>query len=447
MFSNELNSVGHPLASRSRGILIGSVILVAAAVALVSARTVAATFWVLVASFLISLLFRRDLELAHLRPGPVAMSLGAFVLYATLSATWAAVPQLPLEKGGLALLAGACTLLMAALINAETRPNLMHMGEGLYIGLLIGVVYLLIEILTDQAIKLSLYRALHLGPGDLLPLSYFSWDGNYLRAISTEDLTRNMTDATLFLWPAIMAVVGVWRRPWCQVAAGALLLLTAVVVLASNHASSKLALVTGLTVFALASLSLRWTRRAVTVAWLILCLAVLPLALLAHRIDIQDAGWLEQSAKHRVIIWNYTAEKTLDAPILGVGANMTYLIGPELERHAPLSSQLHGVPRTLSIHSHCIYLQTWFELGAVGALLLTAFGLSVIAAIGGLAARTQPYAYATFASSAAMAAVSYGMWQTWFIASFALTAVLCVLGTRCLARDDRPGAPAPGGAG
>jgi hypothetical protein len=62
-------------------------------------------------------------------------------------------------------------------------------------------------------------------------------------------------------------------------------------------------------------------------------------------------------------------------------------------------------------------------------------------------ARTQPYAYATFASSAAMAAVSYGMWQAWFMTSFALTAVLCVLGTRCLARDDRSGAPAPGGAG
>jgi O-antigen ligase len=107
----------------------------------------------------------------------------------------------------------------------------------------------------------------------------------------------------------------------------------------------------------------------------------------------------------------------------------------------------HGLARTLSIHSHCIYLQTWFELGAVGALLLTAFGLSVIAAIGRLAPRTQPYAYATFASSAAMAAVSYGMWQAWFITSFALTAVLCVLGTRCLARDDGLSDPAPGGAG
>ena len=44
MFFNQLDSVGHPLASRSRGILIGSVILGAALVALVSARTVAATW-------------------------------------------------------------------------------------------------------------------------------------------------------------------------------------------------------------------------------------------------------------------------------------------------------------------------------------------------------------------------------------------------------------------
>jgi O-antigen ligase len=199
---------------------------------------------------------------------------------------------------------------------------------------------------------------------------------------------------------------------------------------------------TGIVVFALASVSLPWTKRLITAVWLMLCLAVVPLAIMAHRIDMQDAGWLEESARQRVIIWNYTAEKTLDAPILGVGANMTYLIGPELELLKP-SSVPRESARTLSIHSHCVYLQTWFELGAIGALLLAAFGLSVIAAIGGLAARTQPYAYATFASSAAMAAVSYGMWQAWFITSFALTAVFCVLGTRCLARND----PAPGGAG
>jgi hypothetical protein len=78
-------------------------------------------------------------------------------------------------------------------------------------------------------------------------------------------------------------------------------------------------------------------------------------------------------------------------------------------------------------------MQTWFELGLIGALLLCAVGLSIVAAIRGLAPRLQRYGLATFATTAAMASVSYGMWQAWFMASFGLCAALFVLGTRCLA--------------
>jgi hypothetical protein len=47
----------------------------------------------------------------------------------------------------------------------------------------------------------------------------------------------------------------------------------------------------------------------------------------------------------------------------------------------------------------------------------------------------QPYAFATFASAAAMAATSYGMWQLWFMALFGLCAVLFSVGARMLARE------------
>ena len=89
-----------------------------------------------------------------------------------------------------------------------------------------------------------------------------------------------------------------------------------------------------------------------------------------------------------------------------------------------------------SIHSHSVYLQTWFELGLIGALLLSAFGLSIIGAIRRLAPRLQQYGLATFATAAAMASVSYGMWQAWFMASFGLCAALFVLGAQCLASSE-----------
>jgi O-antigen ligase len=154
---------------------------------------------------------------------------------------------------------------------------------------------------------------------------------------------------------------------------------------------------------------------------------VLPAALLAYRLDLQNAPWLQRSAQHRIEIWNATAEKALQAPILGVGAHSTYVqdraLGPPAKRGWKYRSQ-----RPLSTHAHSVYLQTWYELGLVGATLLTLFGLSILSAIRSLTRAVQPYAYATFASVAAVAASSYGMWQIWFMALFGFCVVLFSLG-------------------
>jgi O-antigen ligase len=102
-------------------------------------------------------------------------------------------------------------------------------------------------------------------------------------------------------------------------------------------------------------------------------------------------------------------------------------LGPRLERTLQTAPD-ERFRRTLSTHSHSIYLQTWFELGLIGATLLTLLGLAILQAIRALEVSLQRYAYATFASAAIMAASSYGMWQIWFIATFGLCAVLFVLG-------------------
>jgi O-antigen ligase len=121
----------------------------------------------------------------------------------------------------------------------------------------------------------------------------------------------------------------------------------------------------------------------------------------------------------------------LKAPLLGVGARTTYLLGPKLEA-AVATEPDEAFPRTLSVHSHSVYLQTWFELGLVGATLLTLLGLAISQAIRSLARPIQPYAYATFVSAVVMAASSYGMWQTWFVSLFGITAAMFALGVALL---------------
>ncbi len=189
------------------------------------------------------------------------------------------------------------------------------------------------------------------------------------------------------------------------------------------------ALVAGMAIFALAWVSRPWAARLLGAAWVLACLAVLPIALLAGRGHLDKVPWLHHSLQHRFVIWNYTAEETLKAPVLGIGAYMTYVLGPERNKTA-VKAPGEQYKKTLSRHAHNVYLQTWYELGAVGAALLMAFGLDILAAIRRMSEHVQPFALATFATAATMISSSYGMWQTWYLALFAFAAVALAVGVK-----------------
>jgi O-antigen ligase len=170
------------------------------------------------------------------------------------------------------------------------------------------------------------------------------------------------------------------------------------------------------------------------------CLAVLPVSLLAHRYDLHNASWLQNSMRHRVVIWNYTAEEALKSPFVGIGAYMTYVLGPAYNKDT--AQEEAGFHVKVSRHAHNVFLQTWFELGAIGALLLAICGLAVISTIGMQREAAQPFALATFASAMTMMAASYGIWQAWYLALFGMVAVACAIGSSVyLGSKEREKAP------
>jgi O-antigen ligase len=431
MFSSELDRVGHPFRTRTWGILLGSIILAAVAAALVSAKTVPFVFAVTLASFLAAAAKRGQLGHVLPRRGSVSLHLAIFLLYALASSAWAIEPRIAVPNILAAIGIGAGALVLLQLFDEETRPNLLHMGEGVWIGLIVGLTFLFFEIETDQSIKIWVYNTIGIGPGDLGRPDYFRWSGGRVVSVSREDLTWNMVPLILFVWPAVMAMVHTLTRPRATVLAVLTLALTGTTVMLAWHETSKVAFIGGLAAFACAHLAGRLTGRLLAVGWVVACLAVLPAALIAYRLDVHNASWLQSSARHRIIIWNLTAEQALKSPWLGVGARTTYVLGPRLER------DLAKRPGTdlrwsLSAHSHSVYLQTWFELGLIGATLLTLLGLAILQAIRSLAAQLQPYAYATFASATLTAASSYGMWQIWFVGAFGFCAVLFGLSARLI---------------
>ena len=195
----------------------------------------------------------------------------------------------------------------------------------------------------------------------------------------------------------------------------------AAVVALSEHDSSQVALIaSGLVVM----LAWKWRTlvvRALAVFWCAAFVFVIPASFAAYESGLHFAKWLPKSARARVILWEYTAEQASNHPLLGVGVDSTPRLS--IEQKATVNrEQPEGFifPRTTGRHAHNIFLQTWYELGAVGSLLLAIAGAAVVMLIFSLPAAAQPFAGGAFAAFALVGAFGWGIWQSWFMCAVAL---------------------------
>jgi O-antigen ligase len=127
---------------------------------------------------------------------------------------------------------------------------------------------------------------------------------------------------------------------------------------------------------------------------------------------LQDAPWLQKSARARIVIWKTVADSVMEAPLLGVGARTGYVLNEQDVEE----DDIPKVPR----HAHNMFLQTWYELGAIGAAILLIAGLLCVRAISALPATVYPFALATFAVGAVQFATSWEIWQRWFFTLYIL---------------------------
>lgn len=402
---------------------------IGAAAALISARLATfALFLILAAAVASAALDSRWREFVP-RLGLAAALLAALVGYACISVIWAEQGSKAVSKLLYAALVAAAAVVLIGQWRHATPLQARQWTRALWIGFVCGVTFLLIELASGQAIQIVTYNLLNLPSGWLQPERHFTWEGDKLVAISLSHINRNLAVAALLAFPAACAAYLTAPRQWRLIAAAATIALAGVAAMLSRHESSLAALIVGLCVLGLATLSLRWTARLIGAGWVFACVAVLPLVFLLHQGGLHDARWMHNSLRHRIVIWNTTAEETMKAPVLGIGAYMTYVLMPERNKAAERDGD-SVFKKTFSRHAHNAYLQTWFELGAVGAAMLAALGLAIIAAIGRLAATVQPFTLAAFAGAATMLSTSYGIWQSWYLALYAFVAAVAALTAR-----------------
>lgn len=135
-----------------------------------------------------------------------------------------------------------------------------------------------------------------------------------------------------------------------------------------------------------------------------------------------EAQWaassIPASARHRLAMWSFVTEKIDEKPWLGWGFGASRYIPQEDRRLAP---NMEIMP----LHPHNLALQTRLELGLPGSLILAGLVFSVFYR---LATFTDDgwrsgLAMAPAAGWLFVANVSYGMWQSWWIALAFLLAV------------------------
>jgi O-antigen ligase len=122
---------------------------------------------------------------------------------------------------------------------------------------------------------------------------------------------------------------------------------------------------------------------------------------------------LPPSWAERLRIWSFVAERLSEAPLRGAGLDAS-----------------RTFPRVVPLHPHNGPLQLWYELGLPGAVLGTLFWLWLWRRIGGCASRDRLYG-ATAAATAtvylSISAVSFGLWQEWWLCVGAFAMALCIL--------------------
>jgi O-antigen ligase len=351
-----------------------------------------------------------------LPPNPALAAFLLLALYVFFNATWAADRGAAFGKAAVLLGLILLTFTALAAVDRLDERHLRTSALAFTAGAFLGALFVLIELLTDGVVTRMVMNSIAL----LQPHSakHVAISQGEVTWVNPGYFNHNVAMLMFNLWPGLLVLRSIEGGARRAVFIGAFFLSVAIPVAISEHQSSQVALIASLLVLTLAWNWRKPVVRALAALWCLGFVLVLPFDFLAYKAELHMAPWLPFSFRARVIIWEYTAERVLDQPWLGIGAGST-----------PALKVLHSDPeqqkgfvyaRDTGQHAHDLFLQTWYELGVVGAVLIAFAGAAVALRMSLLPIEAQPFAAATFAVFTAIAAFSWGIWQTWLMCAVGL---------------------------
>ena len=317
------------------------------------------------------------------------VTLAVLFAWASVSSFWSLN-----ESGALKLcirliilcIAGILLVHVSTTVSAESRDRLQ---KALLIGYGIGLLALLIGYAYAKSFNDSL------------------WGGYYFDPLTT--LNNGAVMVALLLLPVTMIV---WKK---HKPVAAIILFSSVTsgLFFLSSGASVFSILTGGLVFILVYMFGRRMGIAIAAvsAFLILTAPYVTNGVTNSDITQTLTAEVPASTKHRLLMWEFVSKKILETPYLGLGMDSS--------RHIPqdefrLSSNMEIMP----LHPHNAALQLRLELGFPGviaavALVLTIFGI----ALGSQLSREHmALRVGVLCSYLSVGAVSYGVWQSWWIA-------------------------------
>ena len=125
---------------------------------------------------------------------------------------------------------------------------------------------------------------------------------------------------------------------------------------------------------------------------------------------------------HRLIIWSYVKEKILEKPLIGHGFFSSRNIANKM-RHTKSETKYQLIP----LHPHNSILQIWLELGVLGIIIFFSFIKFILDKIYyyvQINRSVATVAFITFFQIFTIGQISFGFWQSWWLAITLITLIL-----------------------
>lgn len=352
------------------------------------------------------LLWRRKDKILLLSPPWLPLLLLA--LLAAISAFWAVDPPNTMRKS----LTFAATLWAGAWILAAAQELDAWGARRAMLALAAGIGLAIVLLALEHAFGMQIMRAvagLKNAPEDAI-------------ITSRNKLKNGAVVLAILSWPLVWSLYRMDLRRWAVLAflaaLGNLLMLPSMAALASF--SSACAAAAACLAFRNDPAIIR--RIAVGVILVVIAAPALGRLIPDPQRSFQWL-WLPYSAHHRLTIWAFSSERALEKPIGGWGFDASRVIpgGSDIavvERYNAVLDRLEtSTEPLLPLHPHNGVLQIWVELGLVGMVLCACFLWARMRHLAELPNKTdRAFGAATVIAVLPVFTISYGAWQSWWLA-------------------------------